>query len=104
MSCRTAVTLLAVAVMLGGCATSVAGKAVRASGKPTAQVAARDLLLKDGDRTPVGVATANPVGVNYFTSARPPECSAALLFEGSPLRPAGSSDHAETAYRVDGQA
>ena len=27
-----------------------------------------------------------------------------LLFKGSPLRPAGSSDHAESGYRVDGQA
>jgi hypothetical protein len=99
-----AVTLVAVAVTLGGCTTSVAGKAMRAGGKSTAPMSARDLLLKDGDRTPVGVATATPVGVNYFTSARPPECSAALLFEGSPLRPPGSSDHAETAYRVDGQA
>jgi hypothetical protein len=71
---------------------------------PIAQISARDLLLQDGDRTPVGVASAIPLGTNYFTSARPPECSAALLFEGSPLRPAGSSDHAEMAYRADGPA
>jgi hypothetical protein len=99
-----AVTLVAAAVTLGGCTTSVAGKAVRAAGKPIAQISARDLLLQDGDRTPVGVATAIPLGTNYFTSARPPECSAALLFEGSPLRPPGSSDHAEMAYRVNGPA
>src|SRR5258707_3765747 len=99
-----AVTLVAAVVRLGGCHQSVAGKAVRAAGPRPAQISARDLLLQDGERTPVGVATAIPLGTNYFTSARPPECSAALLFEGSPLRPAGSSDHAEMAYRVDGPA
>jgi hypothetical protein len=44
------------------------------------------------------------VGDNYFTSARPPECSAAILFEGSPLRPAGSRDHAESSYKFSSQA
>ena len=29
---------------------------------------------------------------------RPPECAPALLFKDSPLPPAGSSDHAESAY------
>ena len=56
------------------------------------------------DTIPLRPATATPVGDSYFTSARPPECSAALLFKGSPLRPAGSSDHAESAHRVGGPA
>jgi hypothetical protein len=65
---------------------------------------ARDLLLQDWDTTPLGAATATPVGDSYFTSARPPECSVALLFKRSPLLPPGSSDHAESAYRVGGPA
>jgi hypothetical protein len=97
------VALLCAAATLCACTTSVAGRAVRSSRQP-AQIWARDLLLQDGERTPFGPATAISVGGNYFTSARPPECSAALVFEGSPLRPAGSSDHAELAYRVGGQA
>jgi hypothetical protein len=60
--------------------------------------------LRDGDTTPLGPVTAGPVGDSYFTSARPPECSAALLFKGSPLLPAGLSDHAESGYRVGGPA
>jgi hypothetical protein len=65
---------------------------------------ARDLLLQDGDTTPLGAATATAVDDSYFTGARPPECSAALLFKGSPLLSPGSSDRAESAYRVGGPA
>ena len=101
---RCWVAVLVAAVMLGGCSTSVAGRAVRGPGKPSAPISARDLLLQDGERTPTGPATAIPLGGNYFTSARPRECSAALLFEGSPLPPVDTSDHAETAYRVGDQA
>ena len=93
------VTLIVAAVTLGACTTSVGGRAIRAAKPATARISARDLLLQDGDATPLGPATATTVGDNYFTSARPPECSAALLFKGSPLRPAGSSEHAESAYR-----
>jgi hypothetical protein len=104
-----------VVVTLAACATSVPGRAIRAPGQtgvstpPTskpgrAPVAARDLLLPTGQTTPLGPATTTPVGDSYFTSARPPECSAALLFENSPLRPPASSDHAETSYRVAGPA
>jgi len=98
------VALLCAAVTLCACTTSVAGRAVRAPGQRPPPISARSLLLQDGERTPFGPATASSVGSSYFTSARPPECSAALLFEGSPLRPPGSADHAETAYRVGGQA
>ena len=107
---RPIAALVIAAVVLSACATSVTGRAVRAPGQPgipagahTAS-SARDLLLPDGDATPLGAATATPVGDNYFTSARPPECSAALLFKGSPLVPPGSSEHAESAYRVRGPA
>ncbi|OBA81312.1 hypothetical protein A9W99_14040 [Mycobacterium sp. 1164966.3] len=96
---------LIVVLTLGGCATPVSGKAVRASGEPQPHmIAARDLLLQDGDTTPLGPATAAPVGTNFFTSTRPEECSAAMLFEGSPLRPAGSREHAESSYKFDSQA
>ncbi|HUH72590.1 MAG TPA: hypothetical protein VLZ05_29360 [Mycobacterium sp.] len=107
------VALVIAALTLSACTTSVTGRATRAAGQPgvstsakatPAPFSARDLLLQDADSTPLGPATAVAVGDNYFTSARPPECSAALLFKGSPLRPAGSSDHAESAYRVGGPA
>ena len=107
---RAAAALVVAAVLVSSCATSVAGRAVRAPGLPgipaNAHLAipARELLLPDGDTTPFGPATANPLGDNYFTSARPPECSAALLFKGSPLLPPGSAEHAESAYRVGGAA
>ena len=100
-----AAALGVVVLASGGCTSSVSGKAVRAAGQPPAHtIAARDLLLQDGDTTPLGAATAAPVGTNFFTSARPAECSAAMLFEGSPLRPAGSRDHAESSYKFDSQA
>lgn len=35
---------------------------------------------------------------------RPPDCSAAVLFKGSPLRPQGSSDYADSAYSFGGSA
>ena len=97
-------------MMVSSCATSVTGRAVRASGEPGipapahAAAMARDLLLQDGDTTPLGAATATAVDDSYFTGARPPECSAALLFKGSPLLSPGSSDRAESAYRVGGPA
>jgi hypothetical protein len=88
------------ASMLGACATSVTGRAIRSSGASTSPkpLSARDLLLQNGDTSPLGPASTAPVGASYFTSVRPPECSAALLFEGSPLRPPGSMDHAESSY------
>jgi hypothetical protein len=106
-----AVALIVAAVTVGACTTSVPGQLIRASSQPPGgstspkqPIAARDLLLQDGDPAPFGPATAIPVGGNYFTSAIPPECSAALLFKGSPLRPAHSSDFAESAYNAGGQA
>lgn len=107
---RAAAALVIAAVMVSGCATSVAGRAVRAPGEPGVPAnshratSAHEFLLPDGDATPLGPAAAMAVGANYFTGARPPECTAAMLFKGSPLRPGGSSDHAESAYRVSGQA
>jgi hypothetical protein len=103
-SVRTAAALVVGVITLGACTTSIAGRAIRAAKTATAPISARDLLLETGDTTPLGPATPTAVGDNYFTSARPPECSAALLFKGSPLRPAGSSDHAESAYRFGGAA
>lgn len=100
--------VLVVVLALAACTESVAGRAMRAtdrsSGLPTSAkpARARDLLLQDGDRAPFGQVTQSRVGDSYFTSAVPPECSAALLFKGSPLRPDGSSDHAEAAYNVTG--
>ena len=109
---RATVALVITAVMLSACATSVTGRAIRASGPPPpggstparAAISARDLLLQDGDTTPRGRVTAVAVGDNYFTSVRPPECSAALPFKGSPVLPGAKSVHAESGYRVDGPA
>ncbi|SPM43175.1 lipoprotein LprH [Mycobacterium numidiamassiliense] len=109
------VAAVAVALTLGACTSSVSGQATRASSQPApgtsakpkpkpAPVPARDLLLHDGDTTPLGRAVAIPVGDSYFTHTRPPECAAALLFRASPLIPAGASDHAESAYAVGGPA
>ena len=101
---RTAAGLVVVVLALGACTTPIAGRAIRAAKPAAVAISARDLLLQNGETTPIGPATATLVGDNYFTSARPPECSAALLFKGSPLRPAGTSDHAESAYRFRGAA
>jgi len=106
--CALAIT----AVVLSACATSVTGRPIRPSGPPSpggstparAAISARDLLLQEGDATPLGRVTAAPVGDNYFTSVRPPECSAALLFKGSPVLPTGKSVHAESGYRFGGPA
>lgn len=113
LQARVAAVVAVAMLALSGCSAVVTGRAVRASGQsvetsPTTvkhpQPQARDLLLHSGDDTPFGAASAMPVGDTYFTSARPPDCSAALLFKGSPLRPAGASDHAESAYQFSGPA
>jgi hypothetical protein len=101
-------TLTIAATILAACTTTVAGHPIAADGQlppsssatwpVTASISASDLLLRDGDRTPLGPAMATPVGDAFFTSARPSQCSAALLFRDSPLKPAGASDHAESAY------
>jgi hypothetical protein len=109
------VAALVVAVMLGACSTSVSGQATRDTGGPAPgssstpkppppPIVARDLLLQDAVTTPLGRAVAIPIGDSYFTSVRPPECAAALLFKGSPLVPPGASDHAESAYDVGSSA
>lgn len=113
LQARVAAAAAVAVLALGGCDAVVGGRALRASGQsaatPTTTMKrppshAQDLLLRSGDDTPLGAAGAIPVGDTYFTSARPPECAAALLFEGSPLRPAGASDHAESAYQFSGPA
>jgi hypothetical protein len=91
-------------LVLVGCTHSVDGRAMRAAGGSVRAASARDLLLRDGDETPWGPARAAPVGDNYFTSVRPKECSAALLFKGSPLRPSDAADYAESAYTFGGPA
>lgn len=105
-----AAALLGIAAILAACTTSVAGHPVATGGhrpQPSGSAtkparppfSARDLLLPEGEQTPLGPATPAPVGDTFFTSVRPPECAAAVLFKDSPLRPAGSSDHAESAYK-----
>src|SRR5262249_34158289 len=101
---RTAVALVVAVLTLSACTISTAGRAIRAAKPSTGSVSARALLLQNGDATPVGPATAITVGDNYFTSAQPPECGAALLFKDSPLKPAAASDRAESAYRFGGPA
>ena len=106
------VALIGAAAMLAACANPVPGRPVAAAGSQSTQpassaitpthppVAARDLLLGDGDQTPLGPGKQDPVGSTFFTSVRPPECEPALLFKDSPLRPAGSTDHAESSYSL----
>jgi hypothetical protein len=106
---RAVAALLGIATALAACTTPVAGHPVaagghspRPSGSPTTptrpQVSARDLLLHAGEQTPLGPATPADVGDTFFTSVRPPQCAPAMLFKDSSLPPAGSSDHAESAY------
>lgn len=113
LQARVAVAAVVAVLALGGCDAVVGGRAVRASGQSGASTSApvkrpparaQGLLLQSGDDTPFGAPAAIPVGDNYFTSARPPDCSAALLFKASPLRPPGPSDHAESAYQFSGPA
>jgi hypothetical protein len=110
---RAAAATVVAVLVLSACSTAVGGRAVRASGPPGGPtsakitrppVQARDLLLQTGNDTPFGAATAIAVGDNYFTSASPQNCQAAVVFENSPLRPTGASDHAESAYRFSGPA
>jgi hypothetical protein len=106
-----AATLLGIAAVLAACTTSVPGQPIAAGGhapqpsgsatKPARpKVSARDLLLREGEQTPFGTATPDDVGDTFFTRVSPPECAAAVLFKDSPLRPLGSSDHAESAYQT----
>src|ERR1700744_1916988 len=96
---------IAVTGVTSACTTSVPGQAIRASGEADhAPTTARDLLLQDGGQTPSGPATEATLGANYFTAAKPAECSAAILFKNSPLPPAGSTDHAEAAFILAGVA
>lgn len=115
MALRARAAAVAVAAMLAlsGCNVVVGGRAIGASGQsgraPSAPVKhptprAQDLLLQTGDDTPFGAATAMPVGDDYFTTAQPPNCEAAVVFENSPLRPPGAAEHAESAYRFAGSA
>jgi hypothetical protein len=116
---RIAAGLLTLTVTVVACTTAVPGRAVLAPGErasasaptpatpPKAKpppIPARDLLLHDGDATPLGPAAMTEVGDSYFTRVRPPECSAALLFKGSPLRPPHSIDYADSAYGFGGSA
>lgn len=99
-----ALALLVATMALGACTTSVPGRPVRAAGKLPTVVSARELLLQDGDDTPLGPARATPVGDNYFTSVQPSICSAALLFKNSPLRPPDARDFADAAFQFSGPA
>lgn len=104
---RTVVAAILVATLSGACSASVAGRAVRGDGQPTTvggpqSPGAQNLLLKAGDDTPFGPATPIAVGDNYFTSAQPPECQGAVVFENSPLLPPGAAERAESAYRFSG--
>jgi hypothetical protein len=105
------VALIGVVAISAACANPVPGKPVAADGHSTQPsspvitpahppVAARDLLLGDGAQTPLGPGKQAPVGNTFFTTVRPPECEPALLFKDSPLRPAGSTDHAESSYSL----
>lgn len=88
-----------------GCTTTVPGHPVGAGSIPgdtRAALSAEGLLLPDGSRTPLGQAQATEVGGTYFTRAEPVQCSAAVLFKGSPLPPEGATDDAESAFLIKG--
>src|SRR5690349_8961931 len=100
LQARAAALAVAAMLALSGCSVVVGGRAVGASGQPRGAPSsplrhptarAQDLLLQTGDDTPFGAATAMPVSDNYFATARPPNCEAAVLFENSPLRPPSAS-------------
>ncbi|MDP7702499.1 hypothetical protein [Mycobacterium sp. TY815] len=99
---RRIITVCLAALMLVGCTRAVDGHGMRATGQSGQAASARDLLLRDGDETPWGPGRPAPVGDDYFTSVRPKECAAALLFRGSPLRPSDAADYAESAYTFGG--
>jgi hypothetical protein len=102
--------LIGVAATLAACAYPVPGRPVAATGGHSAQQSssaitpthpsASELLLGDGDQTPLGPGKRDSIGGTFFTRVRPPECEPALLFKDSPLRPAGSTDHAESSYSL----
>ncbi len=110
----------AVAVTVGlltGCSELTAGAPMAApdgattSASPTTTTTtvapppdAAGLLLPSGAETPAGPVTSIPVGPNYFTSADPPTCDAAVLFRNSPLVPPGAVQQAEKAYTSPGTA
>lgn len=106
MTLRAAVLSLALATLaVTSCTTTVTGHpapgeqpspATRAT--PPTPLAADDLLLPNRGQTPIGAVTMTAVGTNYYVGAEPPACSAALLFKGSPLRPAQATGTAESAY------
>jgi len=100
---RTAALVIS-ALLLSSCTESVTGQPVRGASPAPASPSARDLLLRNGDTTPLGPATARTVGDTYFTDARPPECAAAVVFKGSSLPPPGASDEAESSYSFGGAA
>lgn len=95
--------LVVIAVPLGACDNSVTGRAVRPPGEP-APLLARQLVLQEGDNTPLGQAHGTQPEDNYFTSVRPEICSAAMLFKNSPLIPPGAKDTAVAAYQLTGKA
>src|SRR5260370_5939703 len=106
---RAAAELLGVAAILAACTTSVTGQPVAADGhppqpsgsatKPTRpSVSARDLLLREGEQTPLGPAMPAAVGDTFFTIVRPPDSAAAGLLKDSTLRPTTASDHAGPAF------
>jgi hypothetical protein len=83
-----------------GAAASPTAVTPTATPAPAPLPSAASLLLPDGATTPAGTAQRIPLGDNYFTSAQPPNCGAAVLFRNSPLVPAGSTDHAESGYNL----
>jgi len=105
----------AAAVLLSGCTHPVPGHPVAAEAAATTTTPssapapaslpdAMSLLLPSGSTTPAGAATQTFVGSNYYTSADPASCAAAVLFKNSPLIPAGSVQHAESGYTLNGSA
>lgn len=106
---RWVLCVLTLAV-LTGCSTSVPGQAVRSSGSSATpangkpQIQARDLLLQSHEATPFGPAAPFEVGDTFYTSAKPVECTAALLFKGSPLHPPGPTNYADSAYSLPHEA
>ena len=115
MTVRRWTLVATAAALLSGCTHPVPGQPVAAEATasttasssapaPASLPDAASLLLPSGSTTPVGTATQTFVGANYYTSADPASCAAAVLFKNSPLIPAGSVQHAESGYTLNGTA
>ena len=100
---RAAAISLVAALTLGAGTASVTGRGVRAPTPAHSTIRARDLLLQNGDTTPLGRQLPT-LWAKLFHQRPAIRMRAGTAFKGSPLPPAVASDHAESAYTFGGKA